>query len=115
MKTSKGRIAFSEQRWEMIYDAISSYVHFMIAMGEWGERDPLVSDYHGILKIIERRVDRGVKENKISFKVFKRDLPPGEYNARIIPTENGNMIEIEIGKEIAESDTVVKLGRIISK
>ena len=70
MKTPKGRIAFSEQRWEMIYDAISSYVHFMIAMGEWNERDPLVSDYHGILKIIERRVDRGVKENKISFKVF---------------------------------------------
>ena len=99
MKTSKGRIALSDKRWELIYDAISSYVHFMIAMGEWDERDSMVSEYHGILKIIERRVDRGVKEDKISFRVFKRDLPPGSYMAKIIPTENGNMIEITINKE----------------
>jgi len=99
MKTSKPRISFSDQRWEMIHDAIEAYVHFMIGCGEWDERHPLVSDYYGIMKIIERRVGRGVKENKISFRVFKRDLPPGEYNARIIPTENGNMIEITIDKE----------------
>ena len=101
MKTSKGRIALSDKRWELIYDAISSYVHFMIAMGEWDERDPIVSEHYSILKIIERRVDRGVKEDKISFRVFKRDLPPGTYQAKIIPTENGNMIEISIEKEVS--------------